>query len=373
MKPRIALATLLLLLSVKASAQDEKKALHVFGYFQAAFGHQKDATLQRQLKTFTLQQLNLFLQKELVQNWSAFVNFEAINAYSSQRNWGALSLEEAWINYRRSDQFKLKLGLLTPTFNHLHEIKNRTPLLPYIIRPIVYESSFNEVVGTDEFAPQHAFVQAHGFIPMRATKWDYALYLGNSPNLNTDARRGITGVDTTRNFLVGGRIGLRHGFFKTGFSATHDNLDAQILRDSLLARYPDLVLSKKKFASIPRRRLGADLSFTGRKWLLEAEYIHVWYATGSSRVDYDRRFFYATLGYHLSERLLIYASYWDAHANARPIKNEEAFQVPTLGFAYEANELLVVKVQSANAHFDDEYHRIDKTFNYTYCAVSVRF
>lgn len=371
MKSQITLA-LLLLLGAQAAGQDEKKDLRVFGYFQAAFGHQKDVTLQREIKSFTLQQLNLFLQKNVVENWSAFVNFEMVNSYSSRRGWGAFSLEEAWINYRRSDQFKLKLGLLTPTFNNLNEIKNRTPLLPYIVRPVVYESSFSEIVGTDEFAPQHAFAQAHGFIPMRAAKWDYALYLGNSPNINIDARRGVTGIDTTRTFLLGGRLGVRHGFFKAGFSATHDNFDAQILRDSLLARYPELDLSAKRFRSLPRRRIGADLSFVGEKWFVEAEYIHASYDFGVAQVDFDKRFFYATLGYHLSERLLIYASYWDAHANALPTR-EEAFQVPTVGFTYEANEMVVFKAQTANAHFDDPYHLVDKTFNYTYCAVSVRF
>ncbi len=371
-KTTFAALLLLLLKFASATAQTGPGDLRVFGYFQAALGHQQDATIDRKLKSFTLQQLNLFLQKDVGQNWSAFINFEVANSYSSQRNWGAFSLEEAWVNYNRSKQFKLKLGLLTPAFNHLNEIKNRTPLLPYIIRPVVYESSFSEVVDTDEFAPQRAFVQAYGFIPMRATKWDYAIYVGNSPSINTDPRRGVTGIDTTRTFLFGGRLGVRHGFFKAGFSATHDKFDARVLRDSLQMRFPQFSFPVDQFQNVAQKRIGADLSYMAEKWFFEAEYIHVAYDFGAAQADFDKRFFYATLGYHLSERVLAYVSYWDAHENLLPVR-EQGFQVPTLGFTYEASEMVVFKVQSANAHFDGVNPEIDKTYNYTYCAVSVRF
>src|SRR5262245_17023286 len=166
--------------------QTNSPGLKVFGYFQAALGSQKDLQTQREANSFTLQQLNLFLQKDLTADWTAFVNFEFVNSYSSLYNWGAFSLEEAWINYNGSNQFRLKLGLLTPAFNNLNEIKNRTPLLPYIIRPVVYESSFRQTVPTEDFLPARAFAQVYGFIPWAETKFDYAVYLGNSPNINTD-------------------------------------------------------------------------------------------------------------------------------------------------------------------------------------------
>jgi hypothetical protein len=165
----------LLVLSLAPSgvfAQAENAGLNVFGYFQVALGYQKDVQTEREQNSFTLQQLNLFLQKKLTQDWTAFVNFEFVNSYSSFFNWGAFSLEEAWINYQRSDQFKLKLGLLTPAFNNLNELKNRTPLLPYVIRPVVYESSFREIIPTEDFVPARAFMQAYGIIPAGDTKLD---------------------------------------------------------------------------------------------------------------------------------------------------------------------------------------------------------
>lgn len=349
-----------------ALAQSEAGALKVFGYFQAAFGRQKDVDLKIELKTFTLQQLNLFLQKDLAQSWSAFVNFEVVNSYSSLREWGAFSLEEAWINYRRSRQFKLKLGLLTPAFNNLNEIKNRTPLLPYIIRPVIYESSFSENVETEEFVPGRAYVQAYGFIPVGSVKLDYAVYLGNSPNINTDRSRGVTGYDTSRTFLAGGRLGIRNDFFKAGVSATFDEYE---LQEELAKR---LSLPPEHFESIPRLRRGADFSLTSRKWFFESEYIHVSYDFVLPQVDFDKRFFYATLGYHFSERVMAYVSYWDAKENSLPLR-EQGYQVPTVGATFKFSDDIVWKIQTANAHFDATNPRLDATYNYSYLAVSVRF
>jgi len=175
-------------------AQPAGLNLKVFGYFQASVWYEQGLDSLDKEKSFGLQQLNLFLQKDLTPNWRMFVNFEFVNSYSSFRNWGAHNLEEAWVSYRRSEQFNLKLGLQVPTFNNLNEIKNRTPVLPYIIRPLAYESSLNEILSLEEFAPAQAFAQAHGFIPARELKLDYAVFVGNSPNINSDPREGQTGV-----------------------------------------------------------------------------------------------------------------------------------------------------------------------------------
>jgi len=358
---RLAVAIFFMLCCRHAAAQTEPGGVKIFGYFQAALGHQKDVDLERELNSFTLQQLNLFLQKDLGTSWSAFINFELVNSYSSQRNWGGFSLEEAWVNYRYSNQFKLKLGLLTPAFNNLNEIKTKTPLLPYIIRPYVYESSFGET----DFVPGRAFVQAYGFIPKRAAKLEYAFYIGNSPNVNTDGRRTITGVDTSRTFLFGGRIGMRYGNFKAGISATRDKLDAQALSDAF-------GVAPEKLKNIARLRRGADLSFSGAKWLLESEYIHLSHSFPFPQEDFDQRFFYATLGYSFSERVFGYASYWYAYANVLPIA-EESFQVPTLGATYKINDMVVCKIQTANVYVDETKPKRDATYNYTYFAISVRF
>ena len=190
---RVTIALIGLILSTAATdpAAAEDDELRVFGYSQNMLRHVNDDMFDS--NSFLLQQLNIFLQKPLGPRWTSFVNLEMVNSYSSFRRWGAFNLEEAWVRYRLNREFNLKLGLQIPIFNNFNEIKSQTPLIPYIIRPLVYESSFNEIILLDEFTPGRAFVQAYGFMPRGEVKIDYALYLGNSPNINGDA--GGTCID----------------------------------------------------------------------------------------------------------------------------------------------------------------------------------
>lgn len=348
-----------------AFGQAEDDRLKVFGYFQAALGSQKDLQTQREENSFTLQQLNLFLQKNLTQNWTAFINLEFVNNYSSLFGWGAFSLEEAWINYRRSNQFKLKLGLLTPEFNNLNAIKNRTPLLPYIIRPVVYESSFREIVATEDYAPARAFVQAYGFIPAGQTKFEYAGYLGNSPSINADPSRGITGLDTSRTFLAGSRVGLRHKFLKAGFSTAFDKKNFSAYADTL--NVPPSALQ-----SLLRVRLGGDLSFQDEHWLFEGEIIHVQHEASHAGIEYRQTFYYGTAGYYFSERFLAYASYWKARAEIQPIA-DETLEIPTLGVTYTLNDMIILKAQTGRVHIESAELPNDENYDYSYFAVSVVF
>jgi len=127
-------------------AQVKETPIKIFGYFQNSFQQWTAFEFRPKQNSFSLQQLNLFFQKDLGTNWTTFVNFEFLNNFSSGRQWGSANLEEAWVKYRADMRFNLKLGLLVPIFNNLHEIKNRTPLLPYIIRPLAYETSFSEFI-----------------------------------------------------------------------------------------------------------------------------------------------------------------------------------------------------------------------------------
>ncbi|MGH7455376.1 MAG: hypothetical protein ACRENG_28745 [bacterium] len=347
-------------------AQPSGDDLKVFGYFQASLGYEKNLDSLVQIKSFSLQQLNLFLQKELAQKWTIFINFELVNSFSSFRNWGAHNLEEAWVNYRRSQQFNLKLGLQVPKFNNLNEIKNRTPLLPYIIRPLAYESSFNEIIALDEFAPAQAFVQLYGSIPAKELKIDYAVFVGNSPNINSDPARGQTGVDTTNLFLVGGRFGLRTGNFKLGVSATYDHLDFS--RAALKLKYPPLGFNK-----VPRLRLGGDFSLNAGKWLWESEFIRVTYDDDHPELDIDKKFYYGTLGYHFTERLLAYGGYWFIGENALPVRDLDII-APTVGAAYNFSEAIFIKTQYGPVRFEASTPATwQERADYYYLAISVIF
>jgi len=190
-----------------SSAQDKGNSVKIFGYFQNSFSHWTAFDNQPKQNAFNLQQLNLLFQKDLDPDWTAFINFEFLNNFSSGRRWGSAKIEEAWVKYRANRNFNLKLGMLIPIFNNLNEIKNRTPLLPYITRPLAYETSFGEIINIDVFIPVQGYTQIYGFVSAGEAKIDYAVYLGNTPNINNQPSIGQTGVDTTTSILIGGRVG----------------------------------------------------------------------------------------------------------------------------------------------------------------------
>lgn len=365
-------------------AQGNEYPLNIFGYFQNSFQHwpkSKARTSHPQYANpieqsarnfFNLQQLNLFISKDISKHWRVFLNFEVLNTFSSQRQWGSFNLEEAWVRYKSSDQFNLKLGLLIPVFNNLNEIKNRTPLLPYIIRPLIYESSFSEFFSAiEEATPARAFTQVSGVIPLSKAKLDYVAYVGNSPNINNEEGEYQTGIDTTDTFLIGGRFGVRLKNFKIGFSATHENVN---LRWSAMdiARY-DFIYNE-----VSRIRLGSDLSFQIENLSFSGEWATVKYGDISEikidgvvsndtggELSQDGKFYYGTLGYLIKERIFVYASYWylthDISFIAAQIPKlitsvgQGKINVPTVGVSFKLNDRITLKGQYVSAKIKEEY------------------
>ncbi|MCI0699352.1 hypothetical protein L0337_46035 [candidate division KSB1 bacterium] len=364
-------------------AQREDAPLKVFGYFQNSLQHWTVFENHPAQNSFGLQQLNLFLQKDLSRNWTAFVNFEALNTFSTSRRWGAFNLEEAWVKYAPNMKFNLKLGLQIPIFNNLNEVKNRTPLLPYIIRPLVYETSFGEFFPLEEFVPARAFVQAYGFLPAGETKFDYAVYLGNSPNINADPEKGQTGVDTTMTFLAGGRLGIRYRELKLGLSATYEKSNDFIELADTLRRQP------AELQELPLTRLGGDLSYNLANFSFESEFITVDVHTGIPELGLALDFYYATLGYRFTNELSGYGSYWvtDVHVAMLSPDNEEMrdedLHVSTMGIFYDLNDGIRLKGQFARVREHEKIQLISQLsqdlvvkkdkFNVWAIAVSVFF
>lgn len=362
-------------------AQREGTPLRVFGYFQNSLQHWTAFTAHPEQNSFGLQQLNLFFQKDISENWTAFVNFEALNTFSSGRHWGAFNLEEAWVKYSADMRFNLKLGLQIPTFNNLNEIKNRTPLLPYIIRPLVYETSFGEFFPLEDFVPARAFAQAYGFFPAGQTKLDYAVYLGNAPDINRDPQRGQTGIDTTIAFTVGGRWGIRYRELKLGLSGTYEKTDQFVRLASVLRRPPS------DLRGLPIVRFGGDLSFNLARFSYESEFILLDVNTGIPELELDLNFYYATVGYNFSNTLLGYASYWKTNGHnaflvpgAETIEDENIY-IATLGLAYDLNDRIRLKSQWARVRdqgtiqfvAQDAVITIQDKFTIVSAAVSVFF
>ena len=76
----VGLPLLLLLLVVPGARSDE--SLKVFGYFQSEFFYDRTDFESQRRTSFVLQHLNLLLQKDLADNWSAYINFEFTNSVS---------------------------------------------------------------------------------------------------------------------------------------------------------------------------------------------------------------------------------------------------------------------------------------------------
>ena len=354
------------------TAQVAEAPLKFFGYFQTSFQYQGGRQITSDRTSFSIQQLNLFFQKDLARDWTAFVNFEILNNFSLSKQWGAINLEEAWVRYRASKQFNLKLGLQIPEFNNLNQIKNRTPLLPYIIRPLVYETSFNEFLAISEFIPEQAFIQAYGFIPRGELKFDYAVYIGNSPNIETLANEhGQSGQDTTTSVLIGGRIGMRYGEFKAGISGTFEKSNGWRQVADLLGIDPN------ELNNIPRVRLGGDFSFNFKKVVFESEFINVRYDEDFFQLDVDRDFYYGNLGYFISEPFAIYIGYYQTHERlyAANISELVKIETPGIGVTYAFTDRIKIKAQYARVRVlaGSGIFSVDEKWNFFAMAISVFF
>jgi hypothetical protein len=348
MRFRCLIPCLLLVLCAGPSVADEgEKPLRIFGYFQNSLQRWTEFEERRPQNSFSLQQLNLLLQKDISSTWVAFLNFEFLNNFSSKDMWGSARLEEAWVRYRKSEQFNLKLGLQIPIFNDLNEINNRTPLLPYITRPLVYESSFSDFLPVDEFVPPTAFVQGYGFLPVGELKVDYALYVGNTSGLNDDPDKGQTGIDTTEAFLVGGRLGVRINELKAGLSGTHEKSNGLTAFSHNRVEITDDLTDRPKF------RYGGDFSYAYRRWLFNSEYISANFDEGTPRLEVDLDFYYVTLGYSLTEQTHLYATYWDTESHILDLDSEqhdeenEEIQVYSTGVSFGISDRIRLKAQVA--------------------------
>ena len=364
--------------AVNLSAQVEEGPIKIFGYFQTTFTYLNTYQIQT-TSSFSMQQMNMFFQKDLAEGWTALTNFQFINSFSSERFWGNFNLEEVWVRYRLNQQLNIKAGLQTPIFNNLNEINNRTPLLPYIIRPLAYETSFSEFINVEEYVPNRTFLQMYGIIPAGNFKIDYALHLGNSPNISsknlfgTPAHSNQSGVDTTATFSYGGRLGLRFGDIKSGFSFTFDRTNLFKGLDTAIG------LPKNTFEEIPRLRYGADLSFHWNRFYFESELIHVIYDDDVDIFDKDKQFYYGTFGYNIFDNLFIFGSIWyikeDYYIQSIFLfENDVKIRVYNAGLAYDFTERIRLKLHAATVDIDvlNDRSQSNESF-YIATAISVFF
>ena len=260
-----------------------ESAIDIFGYTQARLGIGENKITGKRTSSFSVQQLNIFLQKNLNDYFTALINLEFTTNYSSDKNWGTLNLEEAWCKYSYTNMLNVKFGLLVPTFNNFNEIKTKFPLFPYIFRPLVYESSLATVLDVPAYIPSKANLQMYGTFLLDRLKCDYALYGGNSQFINAvSTAKAVAGLDTTMYKLIGTRLGIRFMDIKCGVSGVYDWDPGSTVNKYVLQLNAALPASMNSFklplmVELPRYHIGADISYCKYGFTVEGEYIYVWY------------------------------------------------------------------------------------------------
>ncbi|MEM8487853.1 MAG: hypothetical protein AAF564_20045 [Bacteroidota bacterium] len=353
----LGLLGLLTFFAAPAFAQFDED-LYLSGYFQGQYKSEvyEVAGVKRSLSTFSLQQINFLFKKNFGDRFSSFIDLESVNTYTTEKGWGAMKFSEAWLSFNPKRSLNIKLGLQVPVFNNLNDIKNRTPLLPYLFRPVVYESSFNNFLQITAFVPDQAYINVEGTLVSNRLKFDYAVYMGNETEfVPPDALSLVpASTDTTKSKLFGGRIGIRRGELKAGISATRDHTNQQ----------------QGGLGAVRRHRIGADLSFSIRAFFVESELISLLHNLTDAQTQtltfvsaqspvlnasLDKLFYYFMLGYRLNDRFTLYASYdhLEDHATVLIKKGVDIF---SFGVAFRPIDSAVLKLQYI------DYYMLEKRF-----------
>jgi hypothetical protein len=111
------------------------------------------------------------------------------------------------------------------------------------------------------------------------------------------------------------------------------------------------------------------------------------YLDNDPSVELDKRFYYGTLAYRLTEKLLCYGGYWDTeqqltelaivNGTTQIVTGEVDLDIWTLGVAYQLLDVLTLKAQTGIIDTDiflefDTYNESDN-FSHWSLAVSVMF
>ena len=351
-----------------------------FGYIQPLYFHyQSDQDYWSKVKFNSggVSQANFFLTSEFKNDLSAFVNFELINNYSSDKKWGAFNLQEAYLKWAPNTNFNLKFGQIIPQFNSFFEIYNRTPIIPYLIRPKVYEATSGNLVDIFDILPQKALLHINGTQPFDDIKLDYAAYINHAvnkfhsnPNNDLLPYYAAYGQSATERVGYGGRLGMRYkDNLKLGVSGTIDYENRHKFKWNENGDIADL-------GEFRRTRIGADLEIKFAGFTLSGEYMQVRsnldnkYMMDPLQGDsvnilvkdflkkaydndavfignsLDKDWMYLTLQYNPTPETFVYAMYDKLNDKTDPYYfGKEGFYGITLGGGYNVNDNVVLKAQ----------------------------
>jgi hypothetical protein len=347
-----------------------QSAIEVYGYVQSAYVHFHntwDPYPPAGEGNYTYHymgtnQLNLFLSKDLGDNFTSFVNFEYINNYSSDKGFGAFNLQEAYIKWEYRDFLKVKFGQFIPQFNAMFEMYNKTPLLPYIVRPKLYDATSGNLVDIFDILPQKALLQIFGSIPVESINFEYALFMGNpansfisSPTNNLLPSYVAYGQSAAKHFSFGGRFGIKSNSLRAGVSIHFDKNN----QDNFVKDSSGTVVN---LGSFNRFRFGADIDYKFGDFELIAEYLktstslpsaiqdslNLWnsndpYFVGNS---FNQEFYYGTLLYNFSDKFFAYVMYDYLNDSVQPFYfGLDGYYGGHLGCGYYINDDIIVKFQ----------------------------
>lgn len=358
MKIKKTILTLLIMISF-STMFGQSNDLNIFGYYQFNYTHfdiSINGNKTRDVNSFLMQQMNVFFQKNFNSELSSFVNLEFTNSFSFQDTIGGFKVQEAWLKYSPSSYFNVKAGVLIPRFNNFNEIKNRTVLLPYIYRPIAYETYFFSQFGTGEFVPTSANIQLYGELPVGDAYLNYAVFYGNSETgmLNNNSDFWGQGQDPTLYKLVGGRLGLEYDNLQLGVSLTQD-------KKTLNSFHNGRTLIELGLGNITRTRLGAYLNYSLEDFELDAEVIKVDYDLSQENKNslalnpanpqnFDKSFYHANLLYNITDDLAGYVGYEYLKAEDNFFLNG-GLNIYNFGASYKATGAVLLKAQYAHQVF----------------------
>jgi hypothetical protein len=359
----------IVLLAVPLKAQGP---VEVFGYVQTSFTNfhnvwkqgPPDGEDNYRFNYMGVNQMNLFLAKDFGSDLSGRINLEFVNNYSSDKGFGTFNLQEAYLRWDYRDYLKVKFGMVIPQFNALYEIYNKTPLLPYIIRPKLYEANAGNTYDLFDMLPQKALIHINGSIPVNDFVFEYAGYAGNPPNSfifsptnpvisPSYAAYGQSGVSY---LTFGGRLGVASDYFRVGVSLTRDKENQRNFVTSSLDG------STANLGDLGRTRFGADAQVTVGSFVLSGEYlvthttvpqaeqdsIDVWHAADPYGVGggFQKKFYYATLLYNVTDQIFVYGMYDYLNDEHNPFFfGMDGYYGYHVGAGYRPNDAVVLKIQ----------------------------
>jgi len=178
--------------------------LRTYGYFDLEFEvSDKDAT--RKIWTFDQHHLNVINIFSLDQNFRLFTEMEwehGISLESDGQGSGKIYLAQGWLEYKRSNSFRLQMGKILIPFGKYGLTYDATPtFLSTFLPNSVYGNHLNSVGYKDRlFAKWLTGIQVAGLVPLGDWGAEYFFYITNGRGPKPSEK------DNNPNKGIGGRF-----------------------------------------------------------------------------------------------------------------------------------------------------------------------